>query len=438
MRLRSPTQYEKESTNQWNANMYTKKSYYWKAAAVSLCLAGLAEAAVFVSGPANLWPDGVVYYRMLDDLKTIGLCEDSDPVVYCDLTNPWDACSQFVACIPLLGRCVDATEVNWGNGECVVDADCASGTCNVLSGRCINGDTPGFVSCDQQNPIECTGDEQCLAPGVANMCIAMKYWQAVANLTFIEFNCSGGVPSCPGNLCIEEVPDHHITFRLTTESSSSDHIGRNDEGSQTVVIREDGSSSWGLAHELGHALAFHHEMQRSDRGNYIDIDYDLIKEGKEGNYNVAESGFFYPKLEHGYADPFDFDSLMMYPLCTFSTCEECDPTLAGCRPIDLDEPWASDWAGMEGSIGQRSHFSDLDALVASFLYPEPDWRFVDWTTPGGENGTYLRPHDTFAEGAAGVPGGGVLWIQPGNYSAVGTYGNSMTVRAPIGPVTLGD
>lgn len=398
-----------------------------------------SRGAVFVSSNSNLWPDGVVYYRFLDDLKTIGLCEDSDPEVYCDLTNPADACSIFTACIQLRGRCVDETAINWGSSECFEDADCAAGTCNLLSGRCINGNTPTFASCDQQNPVECSGDEQCLAPGVANMCIAMKYWQAVADFTFVEFNCTDGVPSCPGNVCIEEAPENHITFRLTREGSNSDHIGMRTDGSQTVRIREDGSHSWGLAHELGHALAFHHEMQRTDRDSYIDVNYDNIDDEKEGNFNVENSGSFYPNWEHGYYEPFDFDSLMMYPLCTFSTCDDCDPTSSDCRPIDLDDPYAANWAGNEGDIGQRSHFSDLDALVMSFLYPPSDWYFVDWSTAhNSEDGTFLRPHDTFSEGADGAPAGGTLWVQPGTYSAVGTFSNPVTIRAPIGAVQLGD
>lgn len=409
------------------------------AVASLLAFCTTARAAVFVSSSANLWPQGVVYYRMLDDLKTIGICGDSDPVVYCDVNNPVEACSQFNPCLPLAGRCVGAAAIDWGSSECFQDSDCTSGTCNLLSGRCVNGDTPEYATCDQENPVACVGDEQCIARGVANMCIAMKYWQAVANLTFVEFNCVGGVPSCPGNVCIEEVPDNHITFRLTREGSNSDHTGMKSDGSQTVRIREDGSSSWGLGHELGHALALHHEMQRTDRESYIDVNYDLIKDGKEGNFDVANSALFYPKLEHGYYEPFDFDSLMMYPLCTFSTCDECDATETGCRPIDLDEPHATNWAGDEGNIGQRSHFSDLDALVISFLYPQPGWRFVDWSTASNdENGTFLRPYDTFSEGANGVPGGGVLWVQPGIYSAVGTFSNPVTIRAPIGSVHLGD
>lgn len=408
-------------------------------ATAAVCLvAASANGGVFISGDANRWPNGIVYYRMLDDLYTVGVCEGSDPVVYCNTDNPADACSQFTACIPYDGRCVGAEPVDWGSGECQTDADCTSGTCNRLSGKCINGDVQDGTACDVSNPFACGGTEECLPPGVANMCMAMKFWSAVANLTFVEFNCDDGVPSCPANTCIESVPEHHITFRLTHGGSNSDHIGMQDEGAQTVRIRPSGASAWGLAHELGHALAFHHEMQRTDRDDYITINDELIKPGKEGNFAVAETGLFYPKGQHGYFEPFDFDSLMMYPLCTFSTCDDCDATVSGCRPIDLDEPHATNWAGLEGNIGQRSHFSDLDALIISFLYPEPGWRFVDWTNSAGENGTFLRPHDTFPEGISSAPSGGVLWVQPGDYEAVGTYSDPVTIRAPIGPVHLGD
>ncbi len=51
--------------------------------------------------------------------------------------------------------------------------------------------------------------------------------------------------------------------------------------------------------------------------------------------------------------------------------------------------------------------------------------------------TFLYPFRTFQLGAALVPWGGTVWVQPGYYSAAGTYNRAMTVKAPLGAVTLG-
>jgi hypothetical protein len=74
----------------------------------------------------------------------------------------------------------------------------------------------------------------------------------------------------------------------------------------------------------------------------------------------------------------------------------------------------------------------------SFLYPEPNWRFVDKSFAGTESGTFLEPFNTLNEGITHVPSGGTLVIQPGNYNGVGTYTKEMTWMGPVGGVILGD
>jgi hypothetical protein len=134
-------------------------------------------------------------------------------------------------------------------------------------------------------------------------------------------------------------------------------------------------------------------------------------------------------------ETYDFDSVMHYGQYAFS---RCDPN-AGCTgtprtTIDV-KPAYSVWQNL---IGQRTHLSDLDELTMSFLYPESDWRFVDQAYIGGtENGTFLEPYKQFTSGASAVPSEGTVWVQPGTYSAVGTCNKTMTLRAPLGHVTLG-
>ena len=64
---------------------------------------------------------------------------------------------------------------------------------------------------------------------------------------------------------------------------------------------------------------------------------------------------------------------------------------------------------------------------------------MDYVNGGAEDGSFVHPYNTVPEGATNVPLGGTVWVQPGTYPSVGTYGTgdkAMTIRAPIGGVTL--
>ncbi len=66
-----------------------------------------------------------------------------------------------------------------------------------------------------------------------------------------------------------------------------------------------------IAHEIGHTLGFVHEQTRSDRDNYVKIQWQNIQSGKEGNFRKSESA----KL---LTDQFDIKSIMMYHAYGFS------------------------------------------------------------------------------------------------------------------------
>ena len=50
---------------------------------------------------------------------------------------------------------------------------------------------------------------------------------------------------------------------------------------------------------------------------------------------------------------------------------------------------------------------------------------------------HFLPYGGFATAFAATPTDGALWIEPGNYAAVGTYNKPMTLKAPNGAVILG-
>lgn len=59
-----------------------------------------------------------------------------------------------------------------------------------------------------------------------------------------------------------------------------------------------------IAHELMHALGFHHEQNRADRDNFVKIDFNLLTQ-QQDQY-IKQTG-------QAYTTPYDYQSLMHYP-----------------------------------------------------------------------------------------------------------------------------
>jgi len=249
---------------------------------------------------------------------------------------------------------------------------------------------------------------------------SMAEWEARAN---VDFRPRNGEPD-------------YIHFMDSFQNAAPVGYG---PGQQTVHIYNWNSplvpapNSHVIVHELGHVLGFFHEHRRPDRDASVQILWDQIAAGREGDFQTVSS----PAEAYG---PYDFDSLMHGPQCHETHCPYCplsDPVaMDTCRTILVLPPNDTEW---QYAIGQRNHISAADSLVMHFLYPESDWVFVDGSDPGSSDlGNFLEPYLLFATGVMAVPDGGTVWVQPGTYSAVGTYTKAMTLRGPLGGVTLGN
>ena len=78
-------------------------------------------------------------------------------------------------------------------------------------------------------------------------------------------------------------------------------------------------------HELLHTLGFVHEHTRPDRDNFVEVNTENIKPGKEGNFEKRKQGysdFFEKGSVNSENSPYDVLSLMHYGPRDFSKKEE--------------------------------------------------------------------------------------------------------------------
>lgn len=251
------------------------------------------------------------------------------------------------------------------------------------------------------------------------MVAAMAEWEAVTYAVFRP---------CPNNAC----SGNYVHIQNSAKNNSA--VGM--VGGQQIINITSWGSKFIIAHELGHCLGLFHEQSRPDRDTYVMINTANIQPGQEMNFDRYPNSVYPNARIYG---PYDFDSIMHYHKCEFSTA--CPPgsfcpCAAGTETITVLPPYTTQW---QNSIGQRTHLSALDQAAISFLYPQ---RFLDCNyagSNGGSNGTFRRPYTSFATALANTPAGGTLWIlSTCNYPAIGTYGNQVTVKtAPGVTATLG-
>lgn len=337
--------------------------------------------------PTELWPDGN---------PTIV------PFMF-DATTGGCACVTACTC----GACV-ATDAN------------PCGTSTFLCGAVIEAATcPGTGICNQTAMLN-----------------AMAIWEAAAD---VDFRPRAG-------------EDDFIFIRNSSNDcnpSNSSFVGMIG-GLQVLNI-----SAWGnqatILHELGHALGFWHEQQRSDRNSFIQIN---CQNHNQGCCNIPIPGTPCDSVNFGFVNlgeygPYDLGSIMHYGQCSSSACAACPNTPAatcpeGGRTITVPAPNTAQW---QNAIGTATAPSTWDALVMSFLYPESNWRFLDnrcgnrgWPCIFADECTVQLASsfacplvDNFVLAVDETPIGGTLWILGSDsYSTGGILSKPMTIGAPLG------
>ncbi|PIO16021.1 hypothetical protein AB205_0039790 [Aquarana catesbeiana] len=147
--------------------------------------------------------------------------------------------------------------------------------------------------------------------------------------------------------CVRFVP-------LTTEDDYIDIVP--DDGCYSYIGRIGGSQTVSLGggciyrgiiqHELEHALGFYHEHVRSDRDNYVDINFQYISQGYWGNFAKADT--------NNLGSPYDYGSVMHYDAYAFTNTSN--------KPTIVPKP------DPNVSIGQTIGLSVLDVTKINRLY----------------------------------------------------------------------
>ncbi len=243
----------------------------------------------------------------------------------------------------------------------------------------------------------------------ADMLEAMDWWTTVAGVEFVFRTNEANF------IRVQRSDDENV---------SSSSVGMNGDGVQNVNIWIDHWDEYGVvAHELCHALGFHHEQSRPDRDEFVRIEFQNIPENREHNFVIAENDISF--------SPYDYASIMHYGACSFSECEDsCSDDDAGCRSITTLDPDQQD------EIGQRDglSFNDIIDMVSVYgprtsVYVSPNSNFI-------RLGTLSAPFGSIDEGLSNMPEGGMIILQGGFYGAPGFYFTPSTWRAHGGPAII--
>jgi len=142
--------------------------------------------------------------------------------------------------------------------------------------------------------------------------------------------------------------EDYVAITSVEEGCASSALGRTG-GKQEIRLSTD--CSFGTTvHEIGHAIGLFHEQTRPDRDTFVQVFWDNIEEGKEGNFQRIDN--------ERAVGAYDFGSIMHYGPTFFSI--DGEPTLARVdgQPLTIQRTGLS-----EGDIHAVQTMYNIEPLI---------------------------------------------------------------------------
>jgi len=153
-----------------------------------------------------------------------------------------------------------------------------------------------------------------------------------------------------GQYCIRILPrsNQGDYIRVENYSGCSSYVGRIGGSQRMSLVPSCVSRHGTIMHEFLHAFGYHHEQKRSDRDDWVTINWDNIQPGTENNFVKLT-----PSQVNLLGTRYDYGSVMHYGAYAFAV----DPNIPTIIPHV---------AGAQ--IGQRTTLSRLDIERVQILY----------------------------------------------------------------------
>ncbi|XP_028449989.1 high choriolytic enzyme 1-like [Perca flavescens] len=202
-----------------------------------------------------------------------------------------------------------------------------------------------------------------LVPSTRNALICPNqncFWKKDSSgLVTVPFTVSSEYTSSEKQLIVKALQGFHSTtcIRFVPRNNEADYISVENKsgcfsslgkpgGAQVLSLQRPGCMYYGIIqHEFNHALGFRHEQTRSDRDNYVRINW--------ANIDPQQAYNFDKQVTNNLNTPYDYTSIMHYGRTTFSM-----------NGLDTITPIPDS----NVQIGQSQGLSSLDIIRINKLY----------------------------------------------------------------------
>ncbi|TRY57580.1 hypothetical protein DNTS_023507 [Danionella cerebrum] len=198
-----------------------------------------------------------------------------------------------------------------------------------------------------KNAMKCLND-YCKWPKSSSGLVEVPYTVASDYYDHERAVIEDAMKSFAAKTCIRFVPrTNQLDYiSIVNQIGCSSNVGRAG-GKQETFLSVSGCISHGvIQHELMHNLGFYHEHTRSDRDQYVRINWENIAQGAVNNFKKQDT--------NNLNTPYDYNSIMHYGRTAFALVYGKETI----TPIPNSSV----------QIGQRVEMSNIDVLKINKLY----------------------------------------------------------------------